>query len=136
MVAGDPWACAWVVWAGEFCDENLELMLDIHEFRRELPFASGGVRPPLLFFSELPRLSNAGRFVGIFWGGVVAVEGGGGDVGVCTAGAGVGVGEGDGGGLASCCSSWRGLAGRPPCDDVLGGASLVRPGDEGACWRW
>jgi hypothetical protein len=24
----------------------------------------------------------------------------------------------------------------PPCDDVFGGASLVRPGDEGACWRW
>lgn len=28
------------------------------------------------------------------------------------------------------------VAGRPPCEDVLGGASLGPPGDEGACWRW
>jgi hypothetical protein len=33
-------------------------------------------------------------------------------------------------------SSWRGRVGRPPCEDVLGGVSLVNPGDEGACWRW
>lgn len=64
-IAGDPWACASVVCAGEFCDENLELMLVIHEFRRELVLESGGVLP-LASFSVLPRLSNVGRFKGIF----------------------------------------------------------------------
>jgi hypothetical protein len=62
--AGDPWACACVVWAGGFCDENLELMLLIQELRRKLLFESGGVRLP--GFSVLPRLSSAGRLVGIF----------------------------------------------------------------------
>lgn len=39
-------------------------------------------------------------------------------------------------GSCICCSaSEAGLVGMPPCDDVFGGASLVRPGDEGACWR-
>jgi len=126
--AGEPWAWVCVVAAGEFCDENLELMLFIHELRRELFFASGGV-VPLPFLSVLPRPSSAGRF-GIFCGGVgpAAAAGGGrgGDAGLVGAGV----------GSLFCCSSWRGLAGRPPCDDVLGGASLVRPGDEGACWRW
>lgn len=118
-----------MVCAGEFCDENFELMLFIHELRRELFFESGGV-VPLAFLSALPRLSSAGRFGGIFWGGVAldAAAGGGrgGDAGLAVAGVGSGI----------CCSSWRGLAGMPPCDDVFGGASLVRPGDEGACWRW
>jgi hypothetical protein len=27
----------------------------------------------------------------------------------------------------------RGREGSPPCEDVLGGASRVRPGDDGAC---
>ena len=132
--AGDPWAWVWVVCAGEFCDENFELMLFIHELRRELFFTSGGV-VPLAFFSALPRLSSAGRFGGIFWGGVAVVtgaaaavaEGGrGGDAGLLAAGF----------GSCVCCSSWRALAGIPPCDEVFGGASLVRPGDDGACWRW
>lgn len=34
------------------------------------------------------------------------------------------------------CSSGWGRVGRPPCDDVFGGASLVSPGEDGACWRW
>jgi hypothetical protein len=128
--AGDP--CAWVcvVCAGEFCDENLELMLFIHEFRREPVLTSGGV-VPLAFFSVLPRPSNTGRFGAIFCGGVVvavaaaATGGRGGDAGRVAAGVGCWI-----------CSSARGLVGMPPCDDVFGGASLVRPGDEGACWRW
>jgi hypothetical protein len=62
--AGDPWACVCVVCAGGFCDENLELMLLIHELRREGLFESGGVTLPGL--SVLPRLSSAGRFEGIF----------------------------------------------------------------------
>lgn len=63
--AGDPCACACVVWAGEFCDENFELILVIHELRRELLFPSGGVVPDL---SVLLRLSRAGRFGGAFKG--------------------------------------------------------------------
>ena len=58
--AGEPWAWACVVCAGEFCDENLELMLFIHELRRELFLESGGV-VPLPFLSVLTRLSSAGR---------------------------------------------------------------------------
>jgi hypothetical protein len=91
--AGDPWAWVCVVCAGEFCDENFELMLFIHELRRELFFDSGGV-VPLTFLSVLPRLSSAGRFGGIFWGGValdgVAPAGGGrgGDAGLVVAGVG------------------------------------------------
>jgi hypothetical protein len=110
----------------------LELMLFIHEFRREPLFESGGV-VPVAFFSVLPRLSSAGRF-GAIRGGVVAVElavdmaeeGRGGDAGRMAAGV----------GSWTCCSSGRGLVGMPPCDDVFGGASLLRPGDDGACWRW
>jgi hypothetical protein len=64
VAAGDPWACACVVCAGGFCDENLELMLDIHELRRKVLLWSGGVKLPA--FSTLPRLSSAGRLVGIF----------------------------------------------------------------------
>jgi hypothetical protein len=126
--AGEPWAWACVVCAGEFCDENLELMLFIHELRRE-PFLDSGGVVPLPFLSALPRLSSAGRFGGIFWGGVgpdAAAGGGrGGDAGLVVAGV----------GSWTCCSSWRGRVGSPPCDDVLGGASLLRPGDDGACWR-
>ena len=129
-------------------------MLFIHELRRDEFLESGGV-VPLTFFSALLRLSNAGRFEGVFWGGVAVAAGAG-----AGTGAGVGVGAaapaaaaaaaaaaggrgGDAGRLAAgfgscvCCfSSWRGLAGMPPCDEVLGGASLLRPGDDGACWRW
>jgi len=50
---------------------------------------------------------------------VDAGAGGGGDDGECA-------GPGDLG------SEW----GRPPCDEVRGRASLERPGDEGAVWRW
>lgn len=126
VAACDPWAWACVVCAGEFCDENLELILVIHEFRRELVLVSGGV-VPLPPFSVLPRLSNAGRFglAGIFCGGVVAATGAGrgGDAGLCT----------DGAGSVRCCSSGWAREGSPPCDEVFGGASLVRPGDDGAC---
>lgn len=73
-LAGEPWACACVVWAGGFWEENLELMLDIQEFLLELVFESGGVILPGL--SELPRLNNAGRLRGIFCG-AVGVDGGG-----------------------------------------------------------
>jgi hypothetical protein len=91
--AGDPWAWVCVVCAGEFCDENFELMLFIHELRRELFFESGGVVPTALL-SLLARLSNAGRFGGIFRGGVApgaaAAAGGGrgGDAGLVAAGVG------------------------------------------------
>lgn len=63
----------------------------------------------------------------------------------CEAGlgaAGVGFGDGDGAGALSRSgvsflgSSWRGRVGSPPCEDVLGGASRVSPGEDGACWRW
>jgi hypothetical protein len=103
-------------------------MLDIHELRRELVLGSGGVVPP--FFMSLPRLSIVGRFWGIFWGVDVALvaAGAGGDAGLWTFGA--------FGGSDALGSSWCGRVGRPPWDDVFGGASLVRPGDEGACWRW
>lgn len=130
-VAGDP--CAWVcvVCAGGFCDENFELMLLIHELRRRPFLESGGVREPLVAFSELLRLSRAGRFPGIFWGVVGAGPGcacgGGGDARGCVGGAG-----GAAGGALSCCSR----AGRPPCDDVFGSASFFRPGEVGACCRW
>ncbi len=86
-VAGDPWACACVVWAGAFWDENFELMLVIQEFRREPFFESaGGARPP--FFSALPRLSNAGRLGVVFCGGggVVGTDAGAGGGGVCLVG--------------------------------------------------
>lgn len=125
VLAGDPCACACDVWAGGFCEENLELILEIHEPLRSPPFESGGVRLPFCF-SELLRLSKAGRFAGIFWGGVVAAEGGGGGEAAFFGGV---------SGLAICASSTRGLVGSPPCDDVLGGGSLARAGDEGACWR-
>lgn len=72
-VAGDPCACVCVVCAGGFCEENLELILDIHELRRELPFGSGGVVPLL---GSLPRLSIAGRLGAIFWGAEVAEDAG------------------------------------------------------------
>ena len=131
--AGDPWAWACVVCAGGFCDENFELMLDIHELRRELVLESGGVVPP--FFASLPRPSIMGRFGGILCGVDVAVvagagAGAGGEAGRCTAGAAAGPGAAG--------SPWLdgGLVGSPPWDDVLGGASLVRPGDDGACVRW
>jgi hypothetical protein len=53
-----------------------------------------------------------------------------------------GTGGGDGGfsiegtvSLETCASSgWS--CGRPPWVDVRGGASLARPGDDGACRRW
>ena len=88
-VAGDPCACVCVVCAGGFCDENLELILDIHELRRELPLASGGVVPLL---GSLPRLSIAGRLGAIFWGAEVAEDAGagtgaGGEAGRWTGGA-------------------------------------------------
>lgn len=128
---GDPCAWACVVCAGGFCNENLELMLDIHELRRELALESGGVVPPL--FVSLPRLSIVGRFGGIFWGADVAFVvgvGAGGEAGRCTAGA-------VAGSVAMDCPWFDcGLAGRPPWDDVFGGASLARPGDDGACVRW
>ena len=126
--AGDPCACVCVVCASGFCDENLELILDIHELRRELVLESGGVVPP--FFMSLPRLSIVGRFEGIFWGMLVAAveTEAGGDAGRWTAGAIAGSGA------VGC--SWLGRVGRPPWDDVFGGASLLKPGDEGACWRW
>lgn len=73
--AGDPWACVCVVCAGEFCDENFELMLFIHEPRRDMPLPSGAA-VPLTFLSLLPRLSSVGRLGGaIFWVGVVNVGG-------------------------------------------------------------
>jgi hypothetical protein len=133
-VAGDP--CAWVcvVCAGGFCDENLELMLEIHELRRDEAFESGGV--VLTIFSALPRLRIAGRLVGVFWGvepGGDATRGGDGEVDLRMGIAFVGSVSCGLGGLG--CSD-GGLAGRPPWDDVLGGVSRVRPGDEGACWRW
>jgi hypothetical protein len=129
--AGDPWAWVCVVCAGGFCDENLELMLEIHELRREPVLESGGVVP---FFASLPRLSIVGRLgVGIFWGVEVALfagAGAGGETGLWTAGACAG--------SVAVGSAWfcGGPVGRPPWDDVLGGASLVKPGDEGACVRW
>lgn len=134
--ACDPWAWVCVVCAGEFCEENLELKLVIHDPRREVFLESGGV-VPFRFFSELFRLSSAGRFNGVFWGAVVvavavaagAAAGGGGrggDAGLLAAGFGSGV---------CCCSSWRDLADMPPFDRVLGGASLLQPGDEETCWR-
>lgn len=135
--AGEPWAWVCVVCAGGFCDENLELILEIHELRRELGLKSGGVVPP--FFASLPRLSIVGRLGGIFWGAD----------GVLFTGAGAGAGAGTGGETGLCAADsfagsgtaappWLdgGPVGRPPWDDVLGGASLVRPGDEGACVRW
>ena len=76
-----------VVCAGGFCDENLELILEIHELRRELPFGSGGVVPLL---GSLPRLSIAGRLAAIFCGAEVAEDaemGAGGEAGRWTAGA-------------------------------------------------
>lgn len=132
--AGEPWACAWVVAAGEFCDENLELMLLIQELRRELALDSGGVAPFALLSLLLPRPSSAGRLGGAFIGGVVVVavevvvvgKGRGGEAGCWT----------DGGGSGCCCSCCCGFAGGLPCDDILGGASLARPGEAGACWRW
>jgi hypothetical protein len=79
-------------------------MLFIHELRRDVFLASGGV-VPLTFFSALPRLSNAGRFSGVFVGGVVVATGAaaagggrGGDAGLLAAGF----------GSCVCCSSWRG----------------------------
>jgi hypothetical protein len=121
-------------------------MLFIQELRRDGFLESGGV-VPLTFFSALFRLSNAGRFEGVFWGGVAVATGAGAGVGVGAAVAAVAAAAGGRGGDAGrlaagfgscvrCCSSWRGLAGMPPCDEVLGGASLLRPGDDGACWRW
>lgn len=110
-------------------------MLDIHELRLELVLESGGVVPP--FFASLPRLSIVGRFGGILCGVEVAVvagagagAGAGSEAGRCTAGAVVGSG--------TVGSPWFdcGLEGSPPWDDVFGGASLVRPGDDGACVRW
>ena len=116
-----------VVCAGGFCDENLELILEIHELRRELPFGSGGVVPLL---GSLPRLSIAGRLGAIFCGAEVADDAGtgaGGEAARWTIGAlpwlGVVVG-------------WPSSEGSPPWEDVLGGASLVSPGDDGACVRW
>lgn len=104
-------------------------MLDIHELRREV-LGSGGVVPP--FLASLPRLSIVGRFGGIFWGVDVAVVAGeaGGEADCWTADAGAGAGA------AGSPWLWFGLMGRPPCDDVLGEGSRVRPGDDGACWRW
>lgn len=133
--AGDPWAWVCVVCAGGFWDENLELMLEIHELRREPDLESGGVVP---FFVSLPRLSIVGRLgAGIFWGVEVAwfaragaSAGAGGETGFWTIGA--CAGSVAAGSARVCC----GPVGRPPWDDVLGGASLVRPGDEGACVRW
>ena len=82
---------------GEFCDENLELMLEIHEFLREPALESGGVTLP--GFSAVERLSRFGRFAGIFCtddGAAEAGEGKGegidaGAEGCWTAGAGSGV---------------------------------------------
>jgi hypothetical protein len=132
VAAGEPWACALVVCAGGFCDENLELMLDIHELRRRTLFWSGGVKLP--DFSTLPRLSSVGRFVGIFCGGVVGAPEGCCATSFCALGAEVGAVVGS----WRCLSAvlLRGREGRPPCEDVLGGASRVRPGEDGACWRW
>lgn len=45
-------------------------MLDIHELRRKLVLASGGVVPP--FFVSLARPSIVGRLEGILWGVDVA----------------------------------------------------------------
>lgn len=111
-------------------------MLDIHELVRNLPLESGGVRLP--GFSALPRLSRVGRFEGIFWGGVAGagVEDGEavlGTEGVCF---GAGAGAFSRSGYSFLRSSWWGRVGSPPCEDVFGGASRVRPGDDGACWRW
>jgi hypothetical protein len=133
--AGDPWACARVVWAGGFCELNFELMLFIHELRREGLLESGGVVPPFSF-SVLLRLSSVGR-LGTFCGGVVAAFwggcGAGCDAGFCTAGAGAGTFVISTGPLLGVWgSSWCGRVGRPPCEDVLGGASRVSPGEDGA----
>ena len=84
--AGDPWACASVVWAGEFCEENLELMLEIHEFLREREMESGGVTLPGL--SEATRPSRLGRLLGIFCADVGGVGVRDGKEGCWTAGAG------------------------------------------------
>lgn len=123
--AGEPWACARVVCAGEFCDENLELMLDIHEFLRDNGFASDCARLP--GFSELPRLSSGGRFTGPFCAGGVATGGGEGGEISWTAGAGDG------------CSSWGvvgGVKGVPSQAEWFVGASLEAAGEVGACGRW
>lgn len=78
-------------------------------------------------FSEPDRPRSVGRFGGVF-------------VGFTTGDA--GTDDGDGGfsiegtvPLETCASSgWS--CGRPPWVDVRGGASLARPGDDGACRRW
>lgn len=106
--AGEPWAWACVVWAGEFCDENLELMLDIQEFLRDVGLES---EEKLGVFSALPRLSNGGRLVGVFCMGGFAVGDG-------------EVSEGCGGWMASSVpllSLSAGCGGEgPPCAGVAG----------------
>lgn len=112
----------------------MELILEIQEFLREPVLESGGVTLPGCSLSEPDRPSRVGRLAGIFCAGVdvagagVAVEGAGDGVG-CSWTADVT----DSGVLRSL---WVLLEGRPPCDDVLGRASLGRPGDDGAYWRW
>ena len=87
----------------------MELILEIHELRRDEAFESGGV--VLGTFSALPRLSIVGRLVGIFWGaepGGDATGGGDGEADFRMGRACVG--------SVSCdfCCSGGGLAGRPP----------------------
>lgn len=111
---------------GELCvDENFALMLDIHEFRLDTDLESGGVSVAL--FSELDRPRSVGRFGGVF-------------VGFTTGDADTGGGDGgfsiEGTVPLETCASSRWPCGRPPWVDVRGGASLARPGDDGACRRW
>jgi len=96
-------------------------MLDIHEPLRDGVLESGGVILPGVL-SELPRPSKAGRFTGVFCAGVGTTGAGDGTEGLSTAVTDFGLWG----------SWWAPCGGRPPCDDVFGGASRARPGDEGA----
>ena len=81
---------------------------------------------------KLFRLSSVGRLTAGFCGDG---DGGGGAMAATGDGEG-GFGAGGVAGARLRCSSRRGSGGSPPCVDVLGGASLLRPGEDGACWRW
>jgi len=62
---GDAGPCEMDGCAGELCaEENLELILDIHEFLLKADFASDC--DEVATFSDDPRLSNAGLLSGAF----------------------------------------------------------------------
>lgn len=97
-------------------------MLDIHEFRLDVDLGSGGVNVAL--FSELARPRSVGRLGGVFV--KFNTGNGGGDEGMPI----------EGTVPLETCASPEWSCGRPPWVDVRGGASLTRPGDDGACRRW